>query len=327
MWFTLTAKRILNYFAINISYLLSRLTGSLILWGKPYSLSIESAGTCQLSCPECPLGNRTNHGREFMAETLFKKIIEECKAHVMILSLYFQGEAFLNPQIFKFIKTARNAKIYTIASSNANFKDENWAKRVLDSGLSELIISLDGINQESYETYRQGGDFSLVIKNLQSLSALKKTKNYHTKVKIQFLVMQHNEHEIPAMKALAKSLGFPLILKSIQLQNPETDTHLLPQEDAYRRYKATGSGYALKNPMKNHCKRLFRNPVITSTGNVLPCCFDKAGKYTMGNVTNTAFGTIWKSNKYNAFRKKVFSERKKLDICTNCTEGTKDIYV
>lgn len=327
MWFTLTTKRILNYFAINTSYLLSRLTGSLILWGKPYSLSIESAGTCQLSCPECPLGNKTNHNRKLMSEALFNKIIDECKSHVMVLSLYFQGEAFLNPQIFKFIEISRKSRIYTIASSNANFKDENWAKQLLDSGLNELIISLDGADQKSYETYRQGGNFSLVMKNLHALSALKKTKSYRTKIKIQFLVMQHNEHEIPAMKALAKSLGFPLILKSIQLQNPKTDTHLLPQADAYRRYKKTANGFEIKNKHKNYCKRLFRNPVITSNGDVLPCCFDKAGKYTMGNVTNTAFGTIWKSNTYKVFRKKVFSERKKLDICTNCTEGTRNIYV
>ncbi|MEA1874464.1 MAG: radical SAM/SPASM domain-containing protein [Bacteroidota bacterium] len=327
MWFTLTPKRILNYFAINISYLLSRLTGSLILWGKPYSLSIESGGTCQLSCPECPLGNKTNAGRTLMKESLFKQIIKECKSYVMVLSLYFQGEAFLNPRIFNFIEIAANAKIYTIISSNANFKDDNWAKKVLYSGLNELIISLDGANQKSYETYRQGGDFSLVMKNLQSLSALKKSKSYRTKVKIQFLVMQHNEHEISEMKNLAKSLGFPLILKSIQLQNPKTDTHLLPDNEAFRRYKKTNDGFIIKNKMRNHCKRLFRNPVITSTGDILPCCFDKSEKYDMGNITNTAFATIWKSNKYNTFRKKVFSERKKIDICTNCTEGTKNIYV
>ncbi|MDA3911353.1 MAG: radical SAM/SPASM domain-containing protein [Bacteroidales bacterium] len=327
MWFTLTPKRILNYFAINISYLLSRLTGSLILWGKPYSLSIESAGTCQLSCPECPLGNKTNYSRVLMPEALFNKIIDECKTHVMVLSLYFQGEAFLNPQIFAFIKTARKSKIYTIASSNANFKTENWAKQLLDSGLNELIISLDGTNQKTYGTYRQGGDYSLVIKNLQALSELKKSKRYHTKIKIQFLVMQHNEHEIFKMKNLAKSLGFPLLLKSIQLQNPKTDTHLLPQKDAYRRYKKTASDFAIKNKLKNHCKRLFRNPVITSNGDVRPCCFDKAGKYSMGNITQTSFGIIWKSHKYKAFRTKVFSERKKVDICTNCTEGTRNIYV
>jgi len=327
MWFTLTPKRILNYFAINISYLLSRLTGSLFLWGKPYSLSIESAGTCQLACPECPLGNNTNHSRALMSEGLFNKVIDECKSHVMVLSLYFQGEAFLNPHIFDFIKTARNANIFTIASSNANFKDENWAKNVLNSRLNELIISLDGINQKSYETYRQGGDFNLVFKNLQSLSKLKASKQYHTKIKIQMLVMQHNEQDIHKMKKLAKSLGFPLILKSIQLQDPKTDTHLLPKNEAYSRYKKTSEGFIIKNKMKNHCKRLFRNPVITSTGNVLPCCFDKAGNYAMGNIDQSEFATIWKSNKYQAFRKKVFSERKKIDICKNCTEGTKHIYV
>jgi len=83
----------------------------------------------------------------------------------------------------------------------------------------------------------------------------------------------------------------------------------------------------IKNKLKNHCKRLFRNPVVTSTGVVLPCCFDKAGDNAMGNLSNASFATIWNSDKYMAFRKKVFSERKNIDICTNCTEGTKKVYV
>lgn len=328
MLFTLSIHRIFNYITLNLSYLLSKLTGSPFLWGKPYSMSIESSGSCQLSCPECPLGNGSNSSRKLLPLTTYTHIIEEIKKDCMVLSVYFQGEAFLNPDIFQMIQIARKAKLYTIISTNANIQDEQWAKKIMESGLNELIISLDGLNQTTYETYRKGGNLELVKSHLEQLSQLsKKQTTNKPKITIQFLVMQHNEHEIPEIRAYAKSLGFKIKLKSIQIENTKNDIHLLPKNSTHRRYEIKEGQAILKNKLKNHCKRLYRNPVITSEGMVLPCCFDKSGKYSFGNINEKGFAEIWKSESYKAFRKNVFSQRKNIDICTNCTEGTKKIYV
>ena len=328
MLFTLTLNRVLNYILLNFSYLLSRLTGSVVLWGKPYALSVESSGSCQLKCPECPLGSGQNAARKYMSQELYTRIISECKPHCMVLSMYFQGEAFLNPNIFSFISKAKKARIYSILSTNANFSSSDWAEKVVKSGLNELIISLDGMSENTYQMYRKGGSLKLVMNNLEQLSeALKKNKKPGMKVKIQFLIMKHNEHEIPEVKALAKKLKFRLSLKSVQIQNPQSDVHLLPGNRKYRRYKKTDNGFVLMNPLKNHCKRIFYNPVITSEGEVRPCCFDKAGEFPMGNINRDSFDKIWRSENYRSFRKRIFSERKNTDICRNCTEGTKNVYV
>jgi len=66
--------------------------------------------------------------------------------------------------------------------------------------------------------------------------------------------------------------------------------------------------------------------VITWDGKVLPCCFDKSAEFEMGNTKKKSMVNIWNSNNYNKFRKNVFSLRKEINICSNCSEGMK-VYV
>jgi radical SAM protein with 4Fe4S-binding SPASM domain len=328
MWFAFTASRLFNWCLLNISYLLSCLTGSVFVWGFPFTLSVETSGKCQLSCPECPIGIAQNHAGKLLSPELFQKIIAQTHKHLLYMSLYFQGEAFLNPNIYDFIKRARSKRIYTSISTNGNITDERWVEKLVDSGLNEIIISLDGTNSDSYNLYRVGGDFQLLIRQLNRLSSLLKTMpNVKLKVIIQFLIMRHNENEIPIVREMTKQWGFSLRLKTIQLMNPENENSFLPRKEVYRRYKKIGTHFVLKNPLKNHCYRLYKNPVITSLGEVRPCCFDKSGSYPMGNLNETDFKDIWKSKDYMLFRKRVFNQRKNIDICCNCTEGTKNVYV
>jgi radical SAM protein with 4Fe4S-binding SPASM domain len=68
---------------------------------------------------------------------------------------------------------------------------------------------------------------------------------------------------------------------------------------------------------------MWHSAVITWDGNVVPCCFDKDAKYSMGNVQTETFQDIWNNSKYNSFRANLLKSRSSIDICTNCSEGTK----
>jgi len=54
----------------------------------------------------------------------------------------------------------------------------------------------------------------------------------------------------------------------------------------------------------------------------VPCCFDKDAKYKLGNLEVENFKDIWFSDPYNNFRKSILESRNKIDICSNCSEGT-----
>ena len=90
------------------------------------------------------------------------------------------------------------------------------------------------------------------------------------------------------------------------------------------RYKKNKQGdYEFKNALSNHCWRLWHATVITWDGLVVPCCFDKDAQHKMGDLKGKPFKEIWQDKEYVHFRKQILQSRRNIDICANCSEGTK----
>ena len=58
--------------------------------------------------------------------------------------------------------------------------------------------------------------------------------------------------------------------------------------------------------------------MFTWEGDVVPCCFDKDGTHTLGNIKTESFYDIWRGKAYQSFRQQILKERKTIDICSNC---------
>jgi radical SAM protein with 4Fe4S-binding SPASM domain len=323
----LNNKRIWNYVKLMASYYISKTTGKAFINAKPTSLEIEPTTSCNLRCPQCPSGLR-----EFTRSTgmldlpLYKKIIDETHQELVWLILYFQGEPFLNKQFLEFVKYAAQKNIYTATSSNAHYFTDDMAKATVESGLDRLIISIDGTTQDTYGKYRIGGNVEKVIEGTERLLYWKKKLNRKTPHIIwQFIVFKHNEHQLPKIKKLAKQVGVDeLGIKTAQIYDYQTSDNFIPENKDLSRYEKLPDGsYQIKNKLLNQCWRMWRGSVITWDGLVVPCCFDKDATHRFGDVSTQTFSEVWHSKKYNNFRNAILKSRKEIDICTNCTEGTK----
>ncbi len=165
----------------------------------PAAIGIELTNHCNLHCPECSSGSgQMKRERGFMDIELFKKIISELKPYLYNINLYFQGEPMLHPGFSHFSGTSGN--IRTVVSTNGHFLSEENCEKIVRSGLSKLIISLDGIDQDTYSAYRINGNFETVIDGIKNISDARKRYNSSLKIEIQFLVNKFNEHQIPQMQ-------------------------------------------------------------------------------------------------------------------------------
>ncbi|PSK99256.1 radical SAM/SPASM domain-containing protein [Cecembia rubra] len=320
----LTLKKAVNFLLLYLSFVLSRAIKKPVLWGYPTTLSIEPTTSCNLRCPECPSGLR-NFSRPtgMLSESLYEKVISETKDYLTYLHLYFQGEPFLHPKFTDLVSLANQSGIFTSTSTNAHYLSEQNIKKTLDSGLKQLIISMDGITQEVYESYRVGGKLSKVQEGLGRLLQIRKEKKLlYPRVVLQFLVTGKNEHQIPELKDWAKKMGVDeLQLKSTQIYNFENGSDLIPSEPQYSRYVPDGKGkWKLKKEIENKCWRMWQGAVITWDGRVVPCCFDKDGSHEMGKIGENNLEKIWKNKKYQTFRNQLLENRKQIEICKNCTE-------
>jgi radical SAM protein with 4Fe4S-binding SPASM domain len=304
--------------------MLSLLTRKARYWGSPPVVMIEPTNICNLKCPLCPSGNQTlQRTKGFLDFEVFQKIIDEISKTAFMVVLWNQGESYLHKDFDKMVHYASDKGLFTLVSTNANLDLD--AENIVNSGLDSMIISIDGTNQESYNKYRINGKLEKVYQNVTNIvAAKKKLKKKNPILRWQFLVMKHNEEEIPLIKKEAVRLGVDnLELKTVQIYSKEDIQNFLPKNPKYRRYNIKSDSFELKHGIKNRCRRIWTNAVINCDGEVAICCFDKNGEHKIGNIKNLSLKELWKNEKIMQMRNLILHDRQAIDLCTNCLEGIK----
>ncbi|TAD98705.1 MAG: radical SAM protein [Bacteroidetes bacterium] len=323
----LSIQKIWNGAKVWFSFYVSKYSKRNFHSGFPISLAIEPTTSCNLRCPECPSGLRSFTRPTGMLPTqLFKKIIDELYKNLTSLTFYFQGEPYLHPNFTELVNYAHKKNIYTSTSTNAHFLDDKNCQKTIESGLDRLIISIDGTSQETYQAYRIGGKLEKVIEGTRNMLAWRaKLKSKTPYIIFQFLVVKPNEHQISEVQDLATKLGVDEVkFKTAQIYDYKNGSPLMPSIEKYARYRKNAEGvYEIKNSLENSCWRMWQSCVMTWDGSIVPCCFDKDAHHKLGNLENNSFAEIWQSLDYQEFRQKLLRSRSEIEMCKNCTEGTK----
>lgn len=314
-------SRLLNILRAELSYALS-LAGIVRVRHLPTFVSVEPANYCCLHCPECPVGNGTqpSMARERLTMKQFERILNEVQRTAHTMQFYFQGEPLLNPDLVKMIHMAHQAGLYTIVSTNAQLITPLLAEQLTTCGLDEMIVSIDGFSEESYAAYRVGGSLHKALEGLELLSESKQSSR--PRITLQVLRLKTNEHEWDWIREHYRSLGADrLSMKTAQLYHYEHGHPLMPTDERYSRYRLGKDGlYHLQRRHTHSCHRLWTGCVITTRGELLPCCYDKAAEYALGNIYEQSLSTIWHSDKANAFRRQVITNQHDIPICNNCIQ-------
>ncbi len=321
----ITVRRMRNAYRIWHSFRKARKTRNPAIQGMPFSISMEPTTACNLRCPECPSGLRAfTRPTGNLKEGFFKRVIDELADDLWALTFYFQGEPFINPRFLEMANYASEKGIYTNTSTNGHFLTDAKAEETVRSGLSRLIISIDGTDQDTYSAYRREGTLSTVIEGAERVVEWKRRlKSATPHIVFQYLVVRPNEHQIPEARKLAKRIGVDdLWLKTAQVYDPRDDHPLIPVQDKYSRYRRNKNGvWETKGGQANSCWKMWHSCVVTWDGKVVPCCFDKDAKWVMGDLNTQSFREIWHGTKYNDFRDRVLHDRRSIDMCRNCSEG------
>ena len=229
----------------------------------------------------------------------------------------------LNPHFSEMVTMARKQNIFVATSTNGHYLDNKNIDSIIKSGLNHLIISLDGLDQQTYEKYRVNGDLPTVLEGIKLLVAAKKALNSNVPfIELQFIVMRHNEHQMQQMREFSKQAGVDKIaFKTAQVYNFDAESTIIPNLKSKSRYKQTSDGkWVLVKKIRNRCHRIWSSLVITWDGKVVPCCYDKDADHKSGNLLEEPLSEIWKNQNYTAFRKQVLKNRSETEMCRNCGE-------
>lgn len=295
--------------------------------GGPETAMIEPTNLCNLACPTCPTGTGKIKPLPQMTLARFDHALGALSPRLRNLALWNYGEPLLNRDLPAMITRAKEAGVGVVkVSSNVHFLDGARGRALLESGLDVLILSVDGASQDTYGTFRKEGDFAKVATSVAWLCAEKRRLGLRTpRIELQFIVMRHNEHELPEMRRLAREWGVDkLRVKTVGADDEETKA-LVPASRLLSRYQPDG-----ETPNVRHafCTMAWDHTVVNVDGSVTPCCYlrpDMGDAFVMGNVFDTSFPAIWRGEKYRAFRASMLDGRGAMPVCNRCRGGTHDL--
>jgi radical SAM protein with 4Fe4S-binding SPASM domain len=322
-------KKILNWIAVEASVYVKPEHP----WGWPTHIMIEPTTRCNLSCALCPVTMGMGRATGDMDLGLFKKVIDESGEYLFLILLWDWGEPFLNPSIYEMISYAKQKGIKLVSSTNGHlFSHPEHADRLIRSGLDSLIVAVDGISQQTYEHYRGGGNLDSILNGIRMIVERKRALRSKTPlINLRFIVMRHNEHEIPDLKRVAKSLGVDVLtLKTLNpySQDPYAGDHsemkedylaFVPQNPQYQRFKYHSNSLHRIRLKRNPCKNLWNNPAIHWNGIVCSCTYDPQEKQVLGNLQNHSFGEIWRGTSYRLMRRQFHSKGSQPFLCRECS--------
>jgi MoaA/NifB/PqqE/SkfB family radical SAM enzyme len=274
-------------------------TQASIIKARPLKLNIDVTNTCQLRCPMCltglklqdrPIGN--------LSQDVFKSLLDEIGDSVFFLDFFNWGEPLINKHVEQYIKIANQKKIWTTISTNLSLPlTDQRIQDLIESGLSEMIISADGASPETYATYRQGGDFELVMKNMQRFIQMKKQLGRKNPFILwRFLVFRFNEHEIQKASGLASQYNVDGIVFAAPYIDYERFPHWVPKNKKFQikplqdylespktSDPPTPASSEKSSPEKHRtrCDWHYVSSAINSDGSIAPCCalFGKADDF------------------------------------------------
>ena len=287
-------------------------------------IRIESCKDCQLKCPSCSRSKGLHGflGNGYLAFEKFKWFADNYPTFKAIeLSNY--GEMFLNPELKKIIEYAYQNKIRLFAANgvNLNTVNEEVLEALVKYGFNGLSVSLDGASRDTYKIYRQGGDFDKVIENIRKINVYKdKYTSELPLLKWQFILFDHNEHEVDLAEQMAKELGMSFELKL----NFDKKYHVPRKAPQGHRYgtAVTADDYIRKNKKiyKLTCFNLWSEPQINWDGKLLGCCKNKWGDF--GNVFEEGLEKCFKGKKYLYAKKMLLGKvpEDKTICCVNCPD-------
>lgn len=268
----------------------------------PHVIRIETTNRCNANCIMCTRDKLTRPIK-VMDLDLFKKIVDECaKKKVKTLHLHNFGEPLLDPRLCDRIKYAKEKGIKLRIFSNFSVLNEELARSLIDSGIDEIKISIDGATKETYEAIRRNLDFEQVEANIEMMLRLREEMDAKApKIKLVFVATETNEHEVNDFKKRWEDKVDKVLISSYHNWAGGLDKD--------------GEKWTRLQP----CFRIWRTFTVLCDGRVSLCCLDFDGKVILGDVNNQTIEEIYKGSKLRGIQRSHLNwDYGRIPICLDC---------
>lgn len=258
------------------------------------AVHLELTERCQAACPMCPrTGNEHLSEAELSLHDIKKIFPPEFIKQLDRISLCGNfGEPIVARDCLNIVKYFRsnNSEMLITMNTNAGARPVDWwtdlANTIGKRGF--VIFGIDGL-EDTNHVYRVNVRWDNIINGAKAFIAAGGEARW------DYIVFQHNEHQIEQAQELSKQLGFKSfrLKKSYRyINNPKTDIKepLMYKNEAALKLPKTKEFY---DTAPIDCKVKKINEIfISAEGLMLPCCW-VAGKMYDYDLVNYKDDQVW----------------------------------
>ena len=218
--------------------------------GRPAKVYVEPTNACNLACATC-VRHAWDEPEGFMEWATFEAVVDGLSSSPLpaggpagagapgTVAFMGLGEPLMHPRFVDMVGAAKERGLRAEVTTNALLLDDEKAAGLLEAGLDQLVVSIDGASAEAFGRVRSGASLARVVENVRRLHD-HRGPNYSSAVRIgvEFVAMRSNIGELPGLRRLAAQLGATFIIVS----NVLAYTPDMLDQTLYDRQGSTSSG-------------------------------------------------------------------------------------
>jgi hypothetical protein len=234
---------------------------------------VDTIDVCQLKCPTCVRGLRVlENSSAKMSLEQFKEIANKLKVEgYNKIGLFNWTEPFLNRTLQDYVAEVKKHDLPCWISSTFSLRHIDNLEATLVAGADLIIVSMSGMDQETYETNHVGGDLAYALQNLRLAADIVRRFGLPTVIRMRFIRFDYNAHHIDPAQAFARDLGIDF--EVIKGGGNPFDSDLAGHTDRFfRDHIATADSQTSQEACGKTCGLMFDQIAIDCKGDIYICC-------------------------------------------------------
>src|SRR3954447_18486354 len=309
---------------------------------EPVCLYIETTNRCNLLCTTCPRTFEALEPPGDMSWEMFTEIVDQFRNIARVVR-HGVGEPMMVRALPRMIRHLKDRGTYVLFNTNGTLLSAKKGRELIDSGLDELRVSLDGAEPAAFRLVRGRDMFARIVRNVRAFRALQGALGaIAPRISLWLTGLKETVDQLDEFVRLAHDMDVREVYLQRLVYFPEGQGLARPDqalfaggEDAegamireaealarglgiaFNASGATDPAASLKPGETAQpwslCRRPWTLMYITAHGRALPCCiapFSARGyeSFTLGDATTQTLREIWNGERYREFRAALLSD-------------------
>lgn len=166
---------------------------------------LEPTFRCNLECDMCPRFSSTDPHVD-MSEAVYARI-RDAMPFAFAVDFTGWGESMLHKGIYAMIRQATDRGCQTYMTTNGTLLNDTNCHALIDAGLTQLAVSVDGMSPATYDAVRAGARFDKVTENVKRLARLVRERGSALELAVAFTIQESNAHEVDRIAPWLDAVG------------------------------------------------------------------------------------------------------------------------